>query len=428
MGATLRGRRHCTCNGSSTIETGTQKVTLYLKKHNLELHHGHALDILKTLPAESVQTCITSPPYFALRSYLDASNPLKAFELGSESVHDCNGAFTGNRCGVCYICRLTAVFSEVKRVLRKDGLLWVNIGDSYNGSGKKEKQVNSPKQMTNRGAQQQAGTSISRLADKNLLGIPWRFALSLQADGWILRQDIIWSKGNSMPESVEDRCTKSHEYLFLFAKSANYYFDVEAIKEKATSTDNSLRDRDNTKLNNTPGRERMNGLTTNHYTARNKRSVWNINCEANSEFHYASFPRKLVRVPILASTSEKGCCPSCGKGWKRISDHATFYEGSMVGSDPQRKYGNREYGRGPKNNLGASIASTLGWEVGCKCGVGEEDLVPSVVLDCFAGTGTVGVVALDYGRHFWGIDLNCDYLEMSERRTAPMAAQPRLEF
>ena len=144
------------------------------------------------------------------------------------------------------------------------------------------------------------------LKHKDMIGIPWMFAFSLRANGWYLRQDIIWAKGSCMPESVRDRCTKSHEYVFLLSKSQKYYYDHEAIKEDCVTIDNYVRDRDNTKTNNTPGRSRMNGLKTNQYRKRNKRDVWHINPQPLKEAHFAAFPEKLVEPCILAGSKPGG--------------------------------------------------------------------------------------------------------------------------
>ena len=168
---------------------------------------------------------------------------------------------------------MVEVFRQIKRVLKHDGTVWLNLGDSY-GNG------------------------------KQLTGIPWRVAFALQADGWYLRQDIIWHKPNPMPESVTDRCTKSHEYIFLLTKSAKYFYDNDAIREQTITQDNSNRDRDITRLNNTPGRSRMGGLKTNNYEKRNKRSVWKINTKPYKEAHFAVFPPELPELCIKAGSSE----------------------------------------------------------------------------------------------------------------------------
>jgi len=247
---------------------------------------GDAIEKLRELPDESVQCCVTSPPYLGLRDYENDG------QLGLEKTPE---EFVEN---------LVAVFREVKRVLKKDGTLWLNIGDSYASNQSAGDRVSkySPKQTTNAGKTGGKQTVPKGLKPKDLVGVPWRVAFALQADGWYLRQEIIWSKPNPMPESVTDRCTKSHESIFLLTKSPRYFFDHEAIKEKTLTRDNSDRDRDNTRLNNTPGRTRMAGLKTNDYEKRNKRSVWEIATQPFSGAHFAVFPQKLPELCIKAGS------------------------------------------------------------------------------------------------------------------------------
>lgn len=252
---------------------------------------GNCLETLSRLSDNSVHVCITSPPYWGLRDYGHDN------QLGLESTPE------------EYVQNLVEVFREVRRVLRDDGTLWLNLGDSYAGSGKRP--------SGNIGKDTDAGEARhlehkhsaivpAGLKPKDLVGIPWMVAFALRKDGWYLRQDIIWNKPSVMPESVQDRCTKSHEYIFLFSKSQKYYFDNESIKEPATSTDNSFRNRDITKLNNTPGRTRMGGLTTNHYETRNKRSVWTIPTKPFKGAHFATYPPALIEPCILAGSPEDG--------------------------------------------------------------------------------------------------------------------------
>jgi DNA modification methylase len=266
----------------------------------VELYNGDALTVLKTFSAESVQCCITSPPYWGLRHY------------------ECDGQLGIEKTPEEYVSNLVDVFRAIKSVLKKDGTCWLNLGDSYAGGGRgweycKEK----GKQLTNKGVIGVPKSIIPRgLKAKDLVGIPWRVAFALQADGWYLRQDIVWFKPNNFPESVTDRCTKAHEYIFLLSKSQKYYFDNEAIKEKTVTNDDSVRDRDNSKLNNTPGRTRMAGLTTNSYEMRNKRSVWEINTAPYKEAHFATFPPELVQPMVLAGCPIGGTVidPFAGSG------------------------------------------------------------------------------------------------------------------
>jgi len=217
--------------------------------------HGDVIDVLREIETGTVQCVVTSPPYWGLRDY-GIDNQLGLEETPEE-----------------YVDKMVEVFRQIKRVLKHDGTVWLNLGDSY---------VNG----------------------KQLTGIPWRVAFALQSDGWYLRQDIIWHKPNPMPESVTDRCTKSHEYIFLLTKSAQYFYDADAIREQTITQDNSNRDRDITRLNNTPGRTRMGGLKTNNYEKRNKRSVWKITIQPYKEAHFAVFPEKLPEICIKAGTKK----------------------------------------------------------------------------------------------------------------------------
>ena len=232
-----------------------------------------------------VQMCVTSPPYYGLRDYGHSD------QLGLEETPE------------QYIANMVDVFRLVKELLADDGVLWVNIGDSYCGGGKG---CNTPKQMTNRSTRNMPVSTVPvGMKPKDLIGIPWMLAFALRADGWYLRQDIIWHKPNPMPESVTDRCTKSHEYIFLLSKSQKYYFDSAAIAEPTTTQDNTNRDRDSTRLNNTPGRTKMGGLKTNDYETRNKRSVWTVNTKPYSGAHFAVFPEELI-VPCILAGSRVG--------------------------------------------------------------------------------------------------------------------------
>ncbi len=254
-----------------------------------EIIQGDALEVLKTLDDESANCVITSPPYWGLRDY------------GVE------GQFGLEKTPEEYVENLVSVFREVKRVLKKEGTVWLNLGDTYTGSwGAMSHDIE--KKGKRMGYTERPVMSRPQLGlkPKDLVGIPWRVAFALQADGWYLRQDIIWAKPNPMPESVTDRCTKSHEYIFLLTQNKKYYYDNEAIKEKTLTNDSSNRDRDNSKLNNTPGRTRMAGLKTNSYELRNRRSVWTVTTKPFKEAHFAVFPEDLI-VPMI-----KAGCPEGG--------------------------------------------------------------------------------------------------------------------
>jgi DNA modification methylase len=291
---------------------------------------GDVRTALSSIPDGTVQTCITSPPYWGLRDYGNDG------QLGLESTPD------------EYVENMVAVFREVRRVLADDGTLWLNLGDSYasnpaSGGKQSAKLTGGEHKRTPVGTY----TRPDGLKQKDLVGIPWRVAFALQSDGWYLRQDIIWHKSNPMPESVTDRCTKAHEYLFLLTKSARYYFDNDAIKEPSANLGatnirfggNKYGDSDD------PKHATKSGNTYVDSGKRNKRSVWTVNTKPFKGAHFAVMPEALVEPCVLA--------------------------GSKTGD---------------------------------------------TVLDPFAGSGTVGVVALRHGRKFLGVELNPEYADLANDR------------
>lgn len=260
---------------------------------------GDCRETLKTLPDQSINTCVTSPPYFGLRDYGHEN------QIGLEETPD------------EYVAALVAVFREVRRVLRDDGTVWVNLGDSYAGSwgaqGKRETPGeisrnsirNHPKRARNTGSIRQAG-----LKPKDLIGIPWMVAFALRADGWYLRQDVIWNKPNPMPESVTDRTTKAHEYVFLLSKSARYYYDSEAIKETSVEPRGPGNVRPVRELPGERQGENANIRGNLHSIGarekRNKRSVWTVSTKPYAGAHFATFPPDLIEPCILAGCPEGG--------------------------------------------------------------------------------------------------------------------------
>lgn len=343
----------------------------------IELNKIYNCDVTEGihLPDESVNCVVTSPPYWGLRDYgVDG-------QIGLEKTPE------------EYIDKIVNVFREVWRVLRKDGTVFLNLGDSYNGSGKagkkdseyfnKHTEFGKPAKNKDKIG---IPTNIKGLKPKDLIGVPWMVAFALRADGWYLRQDIIWHKPNPMPESVTDRCTKAHEYIFLLSKSAKYYCDMEAIQEEATGYDGrkdifmkgsaKYEDSGQTfakygkhirwkrKYNDSDmggagtgfdGRSGYSNLD-NPYV-RNKRSVWSMPTQSFKEAHFATFPEDLITPCILAG------CPEGG-----------------------------------------------------------------IVLDPFMGSGTTALVALKYDRNFVGCELNPDYIKMAEKRIEPYLLQGKLNF
>ena len=249
---------------------------------------GDCIQSLKSLPEGIVNTCVTSPPYYGLRDYGEQG------QVGLEQTPE------------EYVQKLVEVFREVKRVLRDDGTLWLNLGDSYSGSGKGPAgnlgKTHNEREMTHTHV---SGKVPDGLKPKDLIGIPWMVAFALRNDGWYLRQDIIWHKPNPMPESVSDRCTKSHEYIFLLSKSKTYYYDAESIKEPVKQ-DWGTRDRTNGKYHNTgTGLNPHTGLQKS-YEKANKRSVWSITTKPFHGAHFATFPPDLIEPCVIAGSPEGG--------------------------------------------------------------------------------------------------------------------------
>jgi hypothetical protein len=267
---------------------------------------GDCREVLKTLPAESVHCVVTSPPYFGLRDYGTEG------QLGLEPTPE------------AYVANMVEVFREVRRVLRVDGTCWLNLGDSYAGSwgarGRGEHTNAARPDLEAKYGTDAPGRNVPGLKPKNLIGIPWRVAFALQADGWYLRQDIIWAKPNPMPESVRDRCTKSHEYIFLLAKSKRYFYDAEAIAEPVarefwgetvgaeymTPTDGR----------NDGGKRKGNGPMDG---TRNKRSVWTVATQPFKEAHFATFPRRCWHDRAGGRPPRPQCAPD--RAQPRIRSH-----------------------------------------------------------------------------------------------------------
>ena len=426
--------------------------------------NGDVRECLRSLPDGSVQCCVTSPPYWGLRAY--GTDPqVWGGEASCEHAWSSNGFHhkggpqgaggqradrdvsaqnaaqslaAGDTCCRCgawrgelgsepspkqFIANMVEVFREVHRVLRPDGVLLVNIGDSYNaynggaGPGSKLSKTQSRERPQ---LESGFGLRYKGLKPKDLIGVPWMLAFALRDElGFTLRQDIIWHKKAPMPESVTDRCTKAHEYLFLLAKSDRYYFDAEAIKEKA--------------IGGTPGNTTHRGATAylngdeHHRTKlgltnvpamefRNKRSVWSLGTQPYKGAHFATFPVGLVMPCIQAGTSEHGCCEACGAPWRRITNRRRITRERP--NDLTKRVGEDGTGNHCPNTVAGVAVETVGWEPTCKCGAG---VVPCVVLDPFLGSGTSLQVARSLGRCGIGCELNPDYVELAiERINTPL--------
>lgn len=255
-----------------------------------KLYLGDAYKVLQTLPDESVDCCVTSPPYWGLRDYEVEG------QIGLEESH------------IDYITQLVLVFQEVKRVLRPRGTLWVNIADTYASNGGAGNQGKNGARFEKAHTQRRllrTTDPVHGVKPKDLCGIPWLLALTLRADGWYLRQDIIWDKPNVMPESVKDRCTKSHEYVFLFSKQESYYFDFESIKEQSISTKPA-----GNKNTMNKGRLKPEGWSFDPEKSipekRNRRSVWKVSTKPSRYGHHATYPEELIEPCVLAGCPRGG--------------------------------------------------------------------------------------------------------------------------
>ena len=389
---------------------------------------GDALTRLKELSSEAVDCCITSPPYYGLRDYGVEG------QIGLEESPE------------AYVSKLVEVFREVRRVLKKEGTLWLNLGDTFASGGTGGC---SPKSTLNGGKgvgeseklrlMKQSPRKIpDGLKPKDLIGIPWMVAFALRADGWYLRSDIIWHKPNCMPESVTDRPTKAHEYIFLLSKSERYFYDNEAIKEDAVNQKmpgSNMTDTKETYGKQNGGNSGLRDLRRKYKAeglpqTRNKRTVWTIATKPFPKAHFATFPEALVEPCILAGTSEKGYCPECGKPWIRQVEKQTTrpidYNGKNSEQDPQFSHRRMLANLRARRDAGGEHDNpfpnhrTTGWLPSCSCSC---DPIPGVVLDPFFGAGTTGLVAKKLGRCFIGIELNPEYCEIARKRIAAVPAR-----
>jgi DNA modification methylase len=391
---------------------------------------GDCREVLRDLPKGSVQTCITSPPYYGLRDYGVRK------QIGLERTPE------------LFIEQMVNVFRLVWDVLADDGTLWLNLGDSYAGSTmtggnnginasgggngfKQQRQFNKPAQ-------------ISGLKPKDLIGMPWRVAFALQADGWYLRSDIIWHKPNPMPESVRDRPTKAHEYLFLLTKSPQYFYDAEAVREphvwqqpgaletnpqarqavrRAELRANGAQAAGQPEVGRKKSANRKGDGTSqcldSSTAGRNRRTVWTITPKPFPGAHFATFPPKLVEPCILAGTSERGHCPVCSARWVRdVEKRLALADDGKTCLKCGKNHGRARLG----SQHMASIAykqfccvdsTTTGWRPTCDH---KKKPVPDVVLDPFGGSGTTAQVAQQLGRDWVLIELSRKYARLIDDR------------
>ena len=403
----------------------------------VRLYHGDAIHILSSLPPKSVHMVVTSPPYWGLRDYQVEG------QLGAEPKPDC-GTHGNRQCGGCFVCSMVGVFCQVKRVLRDDGTLWLNLGDTYSGGG-------GGNYGNGKNASYGGETYLTNVHNRNhplpygnLVGVPWRVAIALQADGWILRQDIIWAKPNPMPESVKNRCTKAHEYVFLFSKGMGYYCDMEGIKEPLLHP--NLLDRKgwgDTKKNhhgNSPQSmaRHGDGRAGSNPSGSNKRSVWTVVGKGYKGTHFATYPVALIEPMIRAGTSERGCCTDCGVPHYRVTISTKLKRPRP--NDYVKRTGEEGTGNSCSNSVAGVDTRTIGWYPTCQCDLpplpkepdpekqpkahaqwlekikqplewaSQLEVQPCVVLDPFIGSGTTCKVAIDLERWSIGVDLSEQYL------------------
>ncbi len=440
-------------------------LTPYYTDSLATLYQGDVLDVLRQLPSGSVQCVVTSPPYYSLRDYgtgtWDGGDPdcdhlhpkganperqLATSTLGHDSKTQGHqqqryGATCG-RCGAtridqqigleatpeAFIAKLVAVFREVRRVLRDDGTLWCNIGDSYNGSGGAGGDYGEG--GLKEGQPRYPGRRLGGdLKPKDLIGIPWMLAFALRADGWYLRSDIIWHKPNPMPESVTDRPAKAHEYVFLLTKSARYYYDADAVREPHAGPLHAPGNKFRPEMVAGPmdrgGRsqwERDMSETWGNPAGRNKRTVWTIATAPYPNAHFATYPPALVEPCILAGTSERGACPHCGAPWRRVVSRELVPSGKSAKRGTARDVNDHRDKWGDEH--GSYAVTTTGWEQSCACPAAEP--VPCVVLEPFAGSGTTLMVAKRLVRRSIGIDLNPEYLDLAVKRIR--SAEPGVQM
>jgi DNA modification methylase len=387
-----------------------------------KIEFGNCIDTMQKWKLEGVkvQMCVTSPPYYGLRSYLPTDHPDKLLEIGLEETPE------------QYIERMVEVFRGVRDILADDGVVFINIGDSYYNyrPGKGQAMVQQTVAINKRDTPDDCprrGNKLEGLKEKDLIGIPFRLAFALQQDGWYWRQNIIWKKLNPLPESVKDRFTNSHEYILLLSKKSHYFFDNYATRELASVKDKSggsvggKKYTQNSEYNQHNYHQSGKKYISDGY--RNKRSVWSVATKPLKESHFAAYPPELIEPCVLSGTSERGHCPQCGARWKRIvesqSKEVERHEDGHCAHRPPSHHSGQTPHR--KENF-EQIVKNVYWEAGCSCAV---DPVPDIVFDPFMGSGTTAMVALQHGRQYLGCELNTDYKNIQIKRVDPVEKEQK---
>jgi DNA modification methylase len=430
-----------------------------------DIRQGHVLDRLREMPSGSVHCVVTSPPYWGLRDYDIPPNVWggdmhckhqwasehieremrRGVNLAQSAACTRGGAkkiakvgtqkIDRATCSVCgawhgcygleptiemYLEHTLEIFREIHRVLRDDGTLWLNIGDSYaNGTNDPKSSRRDRAEVNVTGRRPPIG-----LKPKDLCGMPWRVAFALQADGWYLRRDIIWNKSNPMPESITDRPSTAHEYIFLLSKSIRYFYDAEAVREKGvwsskysgTMSDTGVGWDKAGSVKSHDARETRVRVLASGAASRNLRSVWKMSTQPFSEAHFATFPIALPLKCIKAGTSLKGVCPKCGAPHARILQKKFYGNRNPIpGSNGSLKVNQQK----PEFKGDANFAKyegpiTTGWKASCECNAGDP--IPATVLDPFSGAASTGVACVRLDRNYIGLELNPEYIAMSERR------------
>lgn len=442
-------------------------MSIYLDDGDVLLRHGDARTELLDLPAGIAQTCVTSPPYYALRDYQTATwtggdpehdhagqtilqappgTAKQASNHGANAITagdcSCGARRVDNQIGLEqtpdeYVDQIVQVMRGVRHVLRDDGTAWIVIGDSYSRDGGTQTHAGAHDGLAAAADRHDPYARARRRADKitptpparrfagakpkDLLMVPAAVALALRADGWYLRAEIIWDKPNPMPESVEDRPSKADERILLLAKSERYFYDGHAIREPAVPGHlyGNMNNRASWgRMESGRGPWTSGGKPVDD--DRNARSVWRIATQPFPGAHFATYPQDLVARCIRAGTSEHGSCGSCGAPWRRIVE---LVGGQTSGRTAAQADAADDAGilhaRYPVNGSVDSVRAahvTRGWEPTCRCSAGV--IAPQIVVDPFMGSGTTAVVARRMGRHALGIDLNAEYLQMASDRLA----------